>query len=141
MDDEQFDALVARLVSAQSRRTAITSIVGGALASISVTTVGEAKRNKRRSAAARKKKKQRGDDDRRSGEGGDRDGNHRARRHRRQRRHKRRARHRDHGDKKKKNRRKKDRCKKNGAPCGKDNTCCSKHCSPVTGTCTRRPDS
>jgi hypothetical protein len=142
VDENAFDALVARLAAARSRREALTRIVGGALASISITAVGDAKRRKRRDAAAKKKKKQRGGDG--GADGGDRDGRHgaRARRHRRE-RHRARSRHDAQADKKKKKRKKRDRdrCKKNGTPCAKDSKCCSKHCSPVTGTCARRPDS
>jgi hypothetical protein len=39
MDSKQFDELVARLASTASRRNAVKGVVGGALASVGVTSV------------------------------------------------------------------------------------------------------
>ena len=55
MDSKQFDELVARLASGQSRREALKGIAGGALASVGVTSVASAKKDK---SAANKNNKQ-----------------------------------------------------------------------------------
>jgi hypothetical protein len=43
MDSKQFDELVARLASTASRRNAVKGVVGGALASVGVTSVAAEK--------------------------------------------------------------------------------------------------
>jgi hypothetical protein len=48
MDTKQFDELVARLANASSRRDAVKGVVGGALASVGVTSVASAKKDKRK---------------------------------------------------------------------------------------------
>ena len=58
MDSKQFDELVARLASGQSRREALKGIAGGALASVGVTSVAAAQgKGKRGKATAEKHKK------------------------------------------------------------------------------------
>jgi hypothetical protein len=143
MDPDQFDALVQRLVAAQSRREALTGAVGGALASIGITSIADARRKrpqgKSESPGKRKKKHRQNnrsdhDDERHNDDSAERLG----------RRNRKRKRDKDnrHGDKKnKKKRRDNNRCKKNGQPCVRDGKCCSKHCDPNSGTCTRRPGS
>jgi hypothetical protein len=42
MDSKQFDELVARLANAATRRDAVKGVVGGALASVGVTSVASA---------------------------------------------------------------------------------------------------
>jgi hypothetical protein len=42
MDSKQFDELVARLASAATRRNAVKGVVGGALASVGVSSVASA---------------------------------------------------------------------------------------------------
>ena len=44
MDSKQFDELLARLASAATRRSAVKGVVGGALASVGVTSVATAKK-------------------------------------------------------------------------------------------------
>jgi hypothetical protein len=44
MDSKQFDELVTRLASAATRRNAVKGVVGGALASVGVTSVATAKK-------------------------------------------------------------------------------------------------
>jgi hypothetical protein len=56
VDSKQFDELVARLASGQSRREALKGIAGGALATVGVTTVASAKGKKGRVGAQGKKK-------------------------------------------------------------------------------------
>ena len=46
MDSKQFDELVSRLASAASRRNAVKGVLGGALASVGVTSVASAKPGK-----------------------------------------------------------------------------------------------
>ena len=58
MDSKQFDELVARLASGTTRRTAVKGVVGGALASVGVTSVVAAKKHK--ASAEHKKKGKRG---------------------------------------------------------------------------------
>lgn len=119
MDDNQFDRLVQRLTSAPSRREAVAGLVAGALTSVGLTTVAEAKR--------RNKKNRR---DRNGGKGG---------------KNRRGPGNRDRGradvedEKKKKNKRK--RCRKVGRNCNKSKKCCSKFCDSNTGLCARKPDS
>ena len=45
MDSKQFDELLARLASAATRRDAVKGVVGGALASVGVTSVATAKKD------------------------------------------------------------------------------------------------
>ena len=47
MDSKQFDELVARLASGQSRRKALKGIAGGALATVGVTSVAAAQKKGR----------------------------------------------------------------------------------------------
>ena len=46
MDSKQFEELVARLKNATTRRDAVKGVVGGALASVGVTSVVSAKKGK-----------------------------------------------------------------------------------------------
>ena len=48
VDSKQFDELVARLASGQSRREALKGIAGGALATVGVTSVASSKTKKSR---------------------------------------------------------------------------------------------
>jgi hypothetical protein len=57
VDSKQFDELVARLASGQSRRKALMGIAGGALASVGVTSVASAKNRKARAEGSRNKAK------------------------------------------------------------------------------------
>ena len=57
MDSKQFDELVARLASGQSRRKALQGIAGGALAAVGVTAVAEGKNRKARAEGKRNKAK------------------------------------------------------------------------------------
>jgi len=56
MDSKQFDELVARLASGQSRREALKGIDGGALATVGVTSVAVAKGKKKGRVGAQGKK-------------------------------------------------------------------------------------
>ena len=58
MDSKQFDELVARLASGQSRRKALQGIAGGALATLGVTSVATAKGKKARAQGKKKAKAQ-----------------------------------------------------------------------------------
>jgi hypothetical protein len=42
MDDKQFDALIAKLAKATSRRNAVNGVIGGGLAAVGVTSVASA---------------------------------------------------------------------------------------------------
>ena len=55
MDSKQFDELVARLASTASRRNAVKGVVGGALASVGVTSVAAKKGGKNKSKGKGKK--------------------------------------------------------------------------------------
>ena len=57
MDSKQFDELVARLASGQSRRKALQGIAGGALAAVGVTAVAEGKNRKARAEGKKHKAK------------------------------------------------------------------------------------
>lgn len=143
MDPDQFLALVQRLIAGQNRREAVAGAIGGALASIGITTVAESRRKRSQDSAdppgKREKKhrqrKHRGHDkDRHGDESAERLGRHNRKRKRHKDNHK-------VEKKKKKKHQRKDRCKKNGQPCVRDSKCCSKHCAPNTGTCIRKPAS
>jgi hypothetical protein len=56
MDSKQFDELVARLRAAASRRNALKGLVGGALTSVGVTSVADAKNGKGKRRGQGKKK-------------------------------------------------------------------------------------
>jgi hypothetical protein len=47
MDSEQFDALVAKLAAAATRRQTVKSLIGGTLASVSAISIASAKNGKR----------------------------------------------------------------------------------------------
>jgi hypothetical protein len=137
MDPEQFLALVSRLISAQSRRDALAGAVGGALASIGITTIAESRRGKNQKASGRKKKKYQAGD---RNPGADHDEGprqrHKNRKHDRKRGHgASKSNKKAHTEKKKK----RDRCKTNGEHCARNGKCCSGHCNPDTHTCTRKP--
>jgi len=55
MDSKQFDELVARLASATTRRNAVKGVVGGALATVGVTSVAAEKGGKGKSKGKGKK--------------------------------------------------------------------------------------
>jgi hypothetical protein len=57
VDSKQFDELVARLASGQSRRKALQGIAGGALAAVGVTAVAESKNRKARAEGKKHKAK------------------------------------------------------------------------------------
>ena len=58
MDSKQFDELVARLASGQTRRDAVKGIAGGALASVGVASVASSQgKSKRGKATAQRHKK------------------------------------------------------------------------------------
>jgi hypothetical protein len=57
MDSKQFDELVARLASGQSRREALKGIAGGALATVGVSSVVSSQGKKGRKASAQGKGK------------------------------------------------------------------------------------
>jgi hypothetical protein len=57
VDSKQFDELVARLASGQSRRKALQGIAGGALAAVGVTAVAESKNRKARAEGKKHKVK------------------------------------------------------------------------------------
>ena len=59
MDAKQFDKLVARLAGAATRRDAVKGVVGGALASVGVTSVAAEKGGKGKRACESKKNKAR----------------------------------------------------------------------------------
>jgi len=56
MDSKQFDELVARLASAATRRNAVKGVLGGALASVGVTSVAAEKGGKGKGKAKGKGK-------------------------------------------------------------------------------------
>ena len=126
MDDNQFDQLVQRLTVAPSRREAVAGLVAGALTSVGLTSVADAKGDKNKNQ--RKRKRRKSDRNGKSRDGGK---NHHGR---------------DEGDvededKKKRRRRRRNRCKKVGRPCSKNKKCCSKFCDQTTGLCAKKPDS
>lgn len=124
MDDNQFDKLVQRLTSAPSRREAVAGLVAGAITSVGLTSVADAKRqnkNQRDRNGGKGRGKKRGGGDHR-GRGGN-----------------------EVSDEKKnhnnKHKNKHKRCRKVGRGCSKNNKCCSKFCDPNTGLCASKPDS
>ncbi len=150
MDPEQFDALVARLTNGATRRDALKGILGGTIGSIVVSSETSAKRGKRRRNRNDRRHKDRGDrrgeEDRQDSKGIPIAGGSPNRKvGRRKRKRIRRDRARDKAKAKSQEndavRKPRKRCKSNGKPCVRDETCCSDFCNQQSGKCSRRPDS
>ena len=60
MDSKQFDELVARLASGQSRREALKGIAGGALATVGISSVASSQGKKKKGRVGAQGKKNRG---------------------------------------------------------------------------------
>ena len=150
MDPDQFDALVARLTIGSTRRETLKGIVGGTIGSIVWSPEATGGRRKRRRIRNDRRQndsgERRGEEDRQgtkeipgAGGGANRKIGRRKRKRMRRDRARDKARAKSQQNDAVKKLRK--RCKDNGKPCVRHETCCSDFCNQQSGQCSRRPDS